>query len=100
MRILSNSLWQNKKTGRKKWLGPIFTKTKNGILRTIAKPAVLPFYADSNYVKLFQFIVTHPKPTIWENYAWFLKKGETLAKDQAILLKILWSDTSYQRTLP
>ena len=65
-----------KKTGSKKWLGPIFTKTKNGILLTIARPTVLAFYADSKYIKLFQFIVTHPQLKIWENLLSFWKKGE------------------------
>jgi len=42
-------------------------KTKNGILVAIATPAVLAFYADSKYIKFFQFIVTKPKPDIREN---------------------------------
>jgi hypothetical protein len=42
---------------------------------TIATPAVLAFYANSKYLEFFQFIVTHPKPKIWENWPDFLKNA-------------------------
>ena len=45
-----NQIVCGKKTGSKKCLGPIFTKTKNGILMKNATPAVLAFYVDSEYI--------------------------------------------------
>ena len=76
-KILSNSLWK-KKLEVEKW--PIFTKTKYGILMTIVTSAVLAFYADSKYIKFFQFIVTK-KPKIGENEPDFWKKmGNTPKK--------------------
>ena len=44
---------------------------------TIAKPAILTFYAYSKYMKFFHFIVTHPKPKMWENLLDFWKRGIT-----------------------
>ena len=95
-RILSNGLWW--RTGSKKWPRPIFTKTKNKIPMTVATPAVLAFYADSKYIKFFPFIITHPKPKT-EKIAWYLKKRGNTPKKQAILLKILLLDTSYNPTV-
>ena len=45
---------------------------------TIATPAVLAFYTDSQYIKFFGFIVTHPKSE--KIYLIFEKKGNTLQK--------------------
>jgi hypothetical protein len=72
-RILSNSLWI--KTGSKKWLGPIFANTRNLILVTITTPAVLIFYTNSKYLEFFQFIISHLKPKIWENWPDVCKKS-------------------------
>ena len=44
---------------------------KNGILMTIATPEVFTFYFDSKYIKFFQFVVTNPKPKIFENIPGF-----------------------------
>jgi hypothetical protein len=49
---------------------------------TIAKPTVLAFYADSKYLKFFQFIVTHPKPKICENLPDFYKNEKHLQKSK------------------
>jgi len=47
---------------------------------TIATPTVLTFYADSKYVKFFQFVVSHLKPKIWENLPELWKKGNSSKK--------------------
>ena len=86
-RILSNNLWL--KTGSKKWLGPIFAKTENGIHMTIAKPAILAFHVDSKYIKFFKFNVTHPKPEILENLPDFQKKGKHPQKSKRSYWKSL-----------
>ena len=46
-------------------------QNKNEFFLTIATLAVLTFYADSKYRKVFKFIRTNPKPIISENIPYF-----------------------------
>ena len=51
---------------------------------TIAKPAVLAFYADSKYVKFSQIIDTHPKPKCEKICQIFEKKRGSIPKKASV----------------
>ena len=53
----------------------------------------------SKYIKLIKFNLAHQKLQAWENLPDFRKRGKTLPKIQAILLKIAPSDLLYKCTL-